>query len=268
MKSTDIKQNIKEAYGSIAKSKKPCGCGCGLGKTDTDTFAKSLGYSDKELSGLPEGANMALSCGNPTAIASLNEGETVLDLGSGGGFDCFIAAKKVGPAGHVIGVDMTPEMIKRAQGNAKKNGIQNVEFKLGDIEALPIEDNSVDVVISNCVINLAADKQKVFSEIKRVLKPGGRVAISDIVVTKELPENVRNDIAAYTGCVAGALTIDEYERLVRDAGFDDVKLTLSDLSHLKGSLSDDPIVKKVSGTVGEDDSIWDYVASAYVTAKA
>jgi len=272
MNTQNIKQNIKETYGNIAKS--GSSCGCGTNAVDADSFAKSLGYTHEELLSIPDGANMALSCGNPTAIANLNVGETVLDLGSGGGFDCFIAAKKVGETGYVIGVDMTPEMIAKATENAKSNGIENVEFRLGDIEHMPVDDSKVDVIISNCVINLASDKRKVFSEALRVLRPGGRISIADIVVIKELPEKVKQSIAAYTGCVAGALPIDEYTQILKDAGFSDVNINIIEQagSTDSGSCdcgstdSADPMAKSIDSTMEDGDSIWNYVASVYVEA--
>jgi SAM-dependent methyltransferase len=185
-------------------------------------IGKKIGYDEADLSAAPEGANLGLGCGNPIALASLKEGETVLDLGSGAGFDCFLAAGRVGPKGKVIGVDMTPEMIERARENARKDGVENVEFRLGDIEHLPVEDGSVDVIISNCVINLAPDKGRVFSEAFRVLKPGGRLMVSDIVLTRPLPDFVKNSVAAYIGCVAGAALKEDYLGAMKQAGFENV----------------------------------------------
>ena len=198
-------------------------CGCGCGGTQ-DTVSKAIGYSDEDLSAVPEGANLGLGCGNPTALASLKEGEVVLDLGSGAGFDCFLAAAKVGKSGKVIGVDMTAEMIEKARGNASKDSYRNVEFRLGEIENLPVADNSVDAVISNCVINLSPDKKRVFEETYRVLKPGGRVMVSDIALLKELPPEIKNSIGAYVGCVAGANTKEEYLATVKAAGFQEVEV--------------------------------------------
>lgn len=269
MKSEKIKKTIKEAYGKIAKddSDSGCGCGCGTG-ADADNFAQSLGYTKKELAAIPDGANLALSCGNPMALAQLKEGETVLDLGSGGGFDCFLAANKVGETGYVIGIDMTPEMIERATENADKNGIKNVEFRLGEIEALPVDDSSIDAILSNCVINLSADKKKVFAEAYRVLKPGGRISISDIVLKKELPDKIKDSITSYIGCVSGAVHIDEYTRLVKDAGFDDVKVTeKAGFSEAEIPESENPIAKEVSCCMDKSDSIRDYIMSVYVEAK-
>jgi arsenite methyltransferase len=214
-----IKEEIRNKYGAIARTGGSC-CGpASCGSSPASDASKKIGYSDDDISAAPEGANLGLGCGNPVAIASLRKGETVLDLGSGGGFDAFLAAKKVGPTGKVIGVDMTPDMIERARANAKRGGYANVEFRLGEIEALPVEDNSVDVIISNCVINLAPDKSKVFAEALRVLKPGGRFMVSDTVMTKPLPEAIQKSVAAYMGCVSGALMKDEYLSRLRAAGF-------------------------------------------------
>jgi ArsR family transcriptional regulator len=216
MKPQDIKKIVKESYGKIAKnSVSGCGCGCSCG---SQSISKSIGYSDEEINATPS-ANLGLGCGNPTAIGKIKEGDIVLDLGSGGGFDAFLAAKKVGTSGKVIGVDMTKEMINKAKENAAKYNYKNVEFKLGDIENLPIENNSIDVVISNCVINLAPDKSKVFSEANRVLKSGGRMYISDIVLLKPLSLKQKNDEELLTGCVGGALLKQAYIELIEKAGF-------------------------------------------------
>ena len=187
--------------------------------------SKDLGYSDEELASAPEGANLGLGCGNPQAIAALHPGETVLDLGSGGGFDCFLAARQVGGSGHVIGVDMTPEMIDRARENAAKDGTKNVEFRLGEIEHLPVADNTVDVIMSNCVINLSPEKPEVFREAFRVLKPGGRLAVTDIIATAPLPEELRNNAKLHTACLAGAAMIDEVTAALIGAGFTAVRIT-------------------------------------------
>jgi SAM-dependent methyltransferase len=183
-----------------------------------------LGYSEQEIQSAPEGSNLGLGCGNPTALASLQEGETVLDLGSGAGFDVFLAARQVGAKGQVIGVDMTPEMIEKATRNAAKGGVSNVDFRLGEIEDLPVPDNSVDAIISNCVINLAPDKRKVFREAFRVLKPGGRLMVSDIVLARELPAFIESSARALTGCIAGALKKEDYLHAIHAAGFEDVQI--------------------------------------------
>jgi arsenite methyltransferase len=223
MKSTSektIKDEIRSNYGNIARfGGSCCGPAASCGCSPASDASKKVGYSDEDLAAAPEGANLGLGCGNPVAIASLRNGETVLDLGSGGGFDAFLAAKKVGRTGRVIGVDMTPEMIERARANAKAGGYTNVEFRLGEIENLPVDDSSVDVIISNCVINLAADKGRVFAEAFRVLKPGGRLMVSDTVMTKPVPEAMKKSVAAYVGCISGALMKEEYLSMLRAAGF-------------------------------------------------
>lgn len=216
MKPGEIKKIVKESYGKIAEA--GCGCSCGCGGMTNEQVAKSMGYSEREIKAAPD-ANLGLSCGNPTALGELIEGMTVLDLGSGAGFDCFLAAKKVGKSGKVIGVDLTEAMIKRANTNAKKYGFSNVEFRLGEIEELPVEDDSVDAIISNCVINLSPDKQKVFGEAYRVLKNGGKMFISDIVLLEELSDVQRKDEELLAGCVGGALLKDKYLKLIKDAGF-------------------------------------------------
>ncbi|MCL5036804.1 MAG: arsenite methyltransferase [Chloroflexi bacterium] len=261
MNKEDARKIVRDAYGGIAKGKEGCGCGCG---PDAAGFAKSIGYSEKELDVIPREANLGLSCGNPTALAGLKEGEVVLDLGSGAGFDCFLAAAKVGPGGRVIGVDMTPEMIEKARNTAKKNGVENVEFRLGEIENLPAADSSVDVVISNCVINLSPDKPGVLREVYRVLKPGGRLAVSDIALLKELPEKILESIVAYVGCISGAVIIDEYEKVVREAGFKNVKIGVKGTSSCVDEDTKDPIARVILDSLEETESLDDYVASVYV----
>lgn len=227
MRKEEIKKVVREGYARIAKREAPC-CAptnsC-CGSTDVaQDISKKIGYTEEELKAVPEGANLGLGCGNPVALASLREGETVLDLGSGAGFDCFLAANKVGKNGRVIGVDMTPEMIEKARNNAKEGNYGNVEFRLGEIENLPAADNSVDVVISNCVINLSPDKRRVFKEAFRVLRPSGRIMVSDIVLLKELPDSIRNSVQAYIGCLSGAMLKDEYIEAIREAGFQQVTI--------------------------------------------
>ena len=204
--------------------------------------SETVGYSKEELDSLPEGANLGLGCGNPLAFSSIREGDTVVDLGSGGGIDCFLAAKQVGDTGNVIGIDMTPEMLERARANAEKGGYTNVEFRLGEIEALPVADATVDLVISNCVINLSPEKDRVFREIFRVLKPGGQFFVSDIVLKKPLPEVVRQSVAAYAGCVAGALLKEDYLQTITDAGFSEPTVLSEDIFPIS-SFSADPTVK-------------------------
>ncbi len=218
MKDGKIKQVVKSAYSKIVKQGGCYNCGCGI-KSDNEQIAKSIGYSEEEISSASE-ANLGLGCGNPIALGKIKEGETVLDLGSGAGFDCFLARKKVGDTGKVIGVDMTEEMIDKARVNAEKYGYKNVEFKLGEIENLPIEDNSVDVAISNCVINLVPNKEKAFKEIYRVLKKGGRMYLSDIVLLENLSEELRNNEELLAGCVGGALLRDDYIDIIKKAGFE------------------------------------------------
>lgn len=227
----EIRQAVRRQYGQVAESE---GCGCGpacCGSTaPADKLSQALGYSVHETAVVPEGANMGLGCGNPQAIANLKPGETVLDLGSGGGFDCFLAARQVGESGRVIGVDMTPEMITKARANAEKGGYRNVEFRLGEIENLPVADASVDAIISNCVINLSPDKPRVFAEAFRALKPGGRLAISDVVAFAELPADIRQDMALFTGCMAGASLISEVEEMLRACGFRHIRVAPKDES--------------------------------------
>ena len=256
------KKIVREAYGKIAQDQEGRGCSsCG---PDTREFAKSIGYSEEELKSIPNEANLALSCGNPTALASLKENEMVLDLGAGAGFDCFLAASKVGINGKVIGVDMTPEMVKKARENAKRNGIRNVEFRLGEIENLPVRDNSIDVVISNCVINLSAEKARVFKEVYRVLKPAGRIAISDIALLKELPKKIQESIEAYVGCVGGAIHIEEYKKIVEASGLKNVKITVKGTSACINTNTKDPIGRSLLDGLEEGDSLEGYVASVYV----
>lgn len=224
--SREIKRIVKEGYTKVAKQGTSCcssvSC-CGSGNQAKD-ISKTVGYSEDEINAVPDGANLGLGCGNPVVIASLKEGDIVLDLGSGAGFDAFLAAKKVGKTGRVIGVDMTQEMLERARANAKKGGFDNVEFRLGEIEKLPIGNNTIDVIISNCVINLSPDKESVFREAFRVLKPGGRLMVSDLVLAKDLPKAIKESVEAYVGCFAGAIKKDEYLKLITRAGFWDVKV--------------------------------------------
>jgi arsenite methyltransferase len=216
--SEQIVEQVQEKYAAVAASK------LSSGHAGVRAVAEAFGYTPEELASIPAEANMGLSCGNPTAFASLRPGEVVVDLGCGGGLDVLLAAGKVGPAGKAIGIDMTPEMIDRARRNAAKQGLRNVEFHLTTIDRLPLEDGSADCIISNCVINLAPDKREVFREMYRVLKPGGRVAVSDIALKKQLPPEVSKNILAYVGCIAGAILIEEYERGLREAGFEAVQI--------------------------------------------
>lgn len=232
VKHDEIRQAVRQQYGRVAASE-GCGCGpacCGETTATAGTLSQALGYSADETAIVPEGSNMGLGCGSPQVIANLKAGETVLDLGSGGGFDCFLAARQVGDSGKVIGVDMTPTMVSKARANAEKGGYRNVEFRLGEIENLPVADGTVDAIISNCVINLSPNKHRVFAESYRVLKPGGRLAISDVVAFAELPEDIRQDTALFTGCMAGASLISEVEEMLRTNGFEQIRIAPRDES--------------------------------------
>ena len=230
MNDQDIKNAVKEGYTRLARNASSC-CGSGCcSSAKPVSISKKIGYTDEQMRSVPEGANLGLGCGNPIALASLKKGETVLDLGSGAGFDCFLASNAVGPQGHVIGVDMTPEMVSKARANALKGQYGNVEFRLGEIEHLPIADAVADVVISNCVINLSPDKPQVFREAFRVLKAGGRLAISDVVATAPLPEDMRNDAALIAGCMGNASLIADLEAMMRAAGFEQIRIQPKDES--------------------------------------
>ncbi len=268
-----IRETVRDGYGKIAKSGSGCGCSstsC-CGSSSAEQVARSVGYSEAELAVLPEGANMGLSCGNPTAVAALKTGEVVLDLGSGGGFDVFIAGPKVGPTGRVIGVDMTPDMLSKArQGIAtynKHTGLDNVEFRLGEIEHLPLADASVDVVISNCVLNLSPDKPQVWREIGRVLKPGGRVAISDLALLKPLPQEIRDMIESLIGCIAGAVLVEETRAMAEAAGLAEIQLKPK--SGYVDALVDwnDPLYRKIIEHLPAGAKAGDYVTSLEVAAK-
>ena len=220
-----IKAAVRETYGRVAAEEQSAGC-CG-GSGCCGPTSEAIGYSDEERGNAPEGADLGLGCGNPQALAELKAGERVLDLGSGAGFDAFLAARQVGETGRVIGVDMTAEMITKARANIAKTDLRNVEFRLGEIEHLPIADASVDVIMSNCVINLSTDKAAVFREAYRVLAPGGRLAIADIVATREIPDDIRNDLRAYAGCVSGAALVEDVEALLRGAGFENIGIEIN-----------------------------------------
>jgi len=234
----EIRQNVRESYSQVAESSNSgdsCGaesscCGVSDDAAINALVSTRLGYSDNDLKNVPEGADMGLGCGNPRAIAGIQSGETILDLGSGGGFDCFLAASETGESGQVIGIDMTPTMISKARNNAVKGKYHHVEFRLGEIEHMPVANDSVDVIISNCVINLSPDKQQVFSEAFRVLKPGGRLAISDVVASTELPDEIRDDLALYSGCMAGASQISELQTILENNGFEQINIAPKDES--------------------------------------
>ncbi|NOY66408.1 MAG: arsenite methyltransferase [Gammaproteobacteria bacterium] len=257
-----IRQNVRESYSEVAEaSNSGDGCGvesscCGVAEDPKINAVNSvrMGYSEEDVSSVPEGADMGLGCGNPRAIASMKTGEVVLDLGSGGGFDAFLAVGEVGKAGRVIGVDMTPVMISKARSNAEKTGHKNVEFRLGEIEYLPVADGEVDVIISNCVINLSPEKHRVFKEAFRVLKSGGRLAISDVVASIELPDEIRNDLELYSGCMAGASTIDLLQQMISEAGFEEINIMPKDNS------------KEFIKDWAPGRGVEDYVMSAYIEA--
>jgi SAM-dependent methyltransferase len=247
MEKEEIGKIVRERYGNIAKQGSSC-CGpakpC-CGSTDlAQNISRNIGYTEEELNAVPEGANLGLGCGNPIALASLKEGEVVLDLGSGAGFDCFLAANQVGSTGKVIGVDMTAEMVEKATGNARNGNFDNVEFRLGEIENLPVGDNQVDIIISNCVINLSPKKKRVFQEAFRVLRPGGRLMVSDIVLLKDLPEEIKNSVAAYVGCIAGATTKEKYLETIQAAGFEETKV-LGEAAFPTDLLANDPVAREV-----------------------
>ncbi len=267
-----VRTQVRESYAKIAKSGDLCCCTGGKKKDfNPAKFAKVIGYGKKELKDLPEGANMGLSCGNPTAVASLKPGEVVLDLGSGGGFDVFIAAEKVGRKGMAIGVDMTPDMLSKARKNAiaftENTGLRNVEFRLGEIEHLPVADNSVDVIISNCVINLSPEKQQVWNEMARVLRKGGRVAVSDLALLKPLPRPVLESINALVGCVAGAVLVKETEKMARKAGLKNIRMILKPDYIESMSEWNDPLYKTVAAALPKGWKLGDYVTSLYVSAE-
>lgn len=287
----DTRDKVREGYAQIARSGQwssvqadtqttgCCGGGAGSGgggccgptTLTPDQVATAIGYARSDLSLLPQGANLGLSCGNPTALAALKPGQVVLDLGSGGGFDCFLAGPKVGPAGRVIGVDMTPDMLSRARANLKayrdRSGLDNVEFRLGEIEHLPVADASVDVVISNCVINLSPDKQQVWCELARVLKPGGKVAVSDLALLKPLPAQVVADVEALVGCVAGAELIDTIRQQAEQAGLIDIELS-SKPEYIEAMTNwQDPLYQKIAQTLPEGEPMSAYVTSLDITAR-
>ncbi|MCB9849718.1 MAG: arsenite methyltransferase [Phycisphaerales bacterium] len=270
----DVRTLVRTGYANIATQGTTLGsggcCGPAMSCCGETRIAESVGYSEAELAQLPDGANMGLSCGNPTVIASLQIGEVVLDLGAGGGFDCFIAGPKVGATGRVIGVDMTPEMLSKARNNIAayrdRTGLDNVEFRLGEIEHLPVADASVDVVISNCVINLSPDKPQVWREIARVLKPGGRVAVSDLALLQPLPEAVRADIAALVGCIAGAELVENTERYARDAGLTDIQLEKRGDYIAAMTSFQDPLYQKIAANLPVGTGPADFITSLSVTA--
>jgi SAM-dependent methyltransferase len=259
-----IRETVRQEYTKIAKGNSGC-----CGASAPDKFVEGIGYTDQDLEVLPEGANMGLSCGNPTAVANLKPGQVVLDLGSGGGFDVFIAANKVGNSGRAIGVDMTAEMVGKARAGipkfTEKTGLSNVEFRLGEIEHLPVADNSVDVVISNCVINLSPDKQQVWHEVARVLKPGGKACISDLALKKPIPESILKSVTALIGCIAGAILLDQTKEMIQKAG-----LKINNITEKPTNIElmldcQDPLYAQVKECLPEGAKIEDYVVSVDIT---
>jgi len=261
-----IKETVRKGYTDIAQGKSSCCCG----SSAPDRLAGAIGYTNEELEVLPDGANMGLSCGNPTTIANLKPGQVVLDLGSGGGLDVFIAARKVGQAGKAIGVDMTPEMLNKARVSSskftEKTGLSNVEFRLGEIEYLPVADSTIDVVISNCVINLSPDKQQVWNEIARVLKSGGKACISDLALKKPLPKNILKSAAALVSCVAGAVLVDETIKMAKQAGLHDIQVDEKAYSIDVMADCNDPLYRQVKESLPEGTKLGDYIISINVSA--
>jgi arsenite methyltransferase len=253
----EIKKVVREKYGAIAKSagKQTSSCcsttSCCQGASTAQNISSKIGYTSEDMGSVPVGSNLGLGCGNPVALASLKEGETVIDLGSGAGFDCFLASAKVGKKGRVIGIDMTSEMLEKARSNTATGGYTNVEFRLGEIEHLPVADATGDIIISNCVINLSTDKPQVFREAFRTLKPGGRLMVSDMVLQEELPAVVRDSMDAYAGCVAGAMIKGDYLKAVEQAGFTDIKI-MDETSFPFDLIISDPIVKEAAATLNLD----------------
>lgn len=286
-----VREKVREGYGEIARSGQwsgvvslpvvnanptqeacaPGGGCCGPATLTADQVAQAIGYGANDLAALPEGANLGLSCGNPTALASLKPGERVLDLGSGGGLDCFLAGRAVGPTGHVIGVDMTPDMIARARKNLatyrEKTKLDNVEFRLGEIEHLPVGDGSIDVLISNCVLNLSPDKHQVWRDIARVLARGGRVAVSDIALFRPLPDALKRDVEALVGCVAGAALVSEIEAAMRAVGLTDIVLRPKPEYVAAMTNSDDPLYVKIRAALPAGTNVGDYVTSLDISAR-
>ena len=259
-----MKNFVKKVYGDIAKKKKSCCCG-----SKNADVSEKVGYTKEDLNSIPDEANMGLGCGNPVALASLKEGEMVVDLGCGGGIDVFLAAKRVGIKGKVIGIDMTEDMLNKARANAKKASLQNVEFKLGEIENIPLDSNIADCIISNCVINLSEDKQKVFNEAFRILKSGGRLMVSDMVLLADLPDAVLKSPELHAGCIAGALHKEDYLNKIKKAGFKEVSVTREDTVSLADYIGTDKVVSDLVENMSalEKDGINKAVASIKVSAK-
>jgi SAM-dependent methyltransferase len=272
MESGEIRKAVRDVYGNIAKTSGSCcfpGASCGCGGASAESVSRGVGYSQEELGNVPEGANLGLGCGNPVALASLVAGETVVDLGSGAGFDAFLAARAVGPKGRVIGVDMTPEMVDKARGNAARGHYPQVEFRLGEIENLPIADGTADVIISNCVINLSPDKERVFREAFRVLKPGGRLMVSDIVLLTPLPEAVKKSVEAYVGCIAGAVSKEDYLAAIGHAGFGELSIageTTFPVAEYLGIPAVEKVAAQADLSAGETKALGSTISSIKVQA--
>ena len=266
-----IRETVRTGYAAIATGQRSCCCASRSGHADPLRLAQAIGYDAASLANLPEGANMGLSCGNPVAIAALQEGQTVLDLGSGGGFDVFQAGERVKASGRVIGVDMTPEMLAKARKNIEhyrqRTGLDNVEFRLGEIEYLPVADKSVDVVLSNCVINLSPDKPQVWREIFRVLKPGGKISVSDLALLQPLPDNIRAMAAALVGCVAGAALVEETRAMLEKTGFQSVVLTPKPDYVRNMQDWNDPLYKQIAETLPKGKEMADYLVSLSIEAR-
>ena len=269
MEQGEIRKAVRDGYGQIAKNSGSCclpRASCCGGVSSVEKISQGIGYSPEEMQAVPEGANLGLGCGNPVALASIKEGETVLDLGSGAGFDAFLAARAVGKSGRVIGVDMTPEMLDKARGNARKGDYGNVEFRLGEIENLPVADRTADVIISNCVINLSPDKERVFREAFRVLKPGGRLMVSDIVLLNRLSAALKESIEAYVGCVAGAEMKEDYLWAIREAGFEDIKV-VGETTFPISDLLDHPAVQERFGQADHLEEQVEEISSSIASIK-
>ncbi|HZF61668.1 MAG TPA: arsenite methyltransferase [Desulfovibrio sp.] len=266
-----VRETVRAGYAAIASGQSACCCGGSCNTHDPARLAQAIGYSAEDLAKLPEGANMGLSCGNPVAIAALREGQTVLDLGSGGGFDAFQAGERVKAGGRVIGVDMTPEMIAKARKNTdfyqQRTGFANVEFRLGEIEHLPVPDACVDVVLSNCVINLSPDKAQVWREVFRVLKPGGKVSVSDLALLKMLPDTVREMAAALVGCVSGAVLVSETRGMLEEAGFSSIELTAKPDYVRNMQNWNDPLYRQIAEALPKGEEMADYIVSLSIEAR-
>jgi arsenite methyltransferase len=269
MEQGEIRKAVRDGYGEIAKNSGSCclpGASCCGGGSPVEKISRGVGYSPEEMQSVPEGANLGLGCGNPVALASLKEGQTVVDLGSGAGFDAFLAARAVGKSGQVIGVDMTPEMVDKARGNARKGDYGNVEFRLGEIENLPVADHIADVIISNCVINLSPDKERVFREAFRILKPGGRLMVSDIVLLSRLSAALKESIEAYVGCVAGAVMKEDYLRAIREAGFEHIQI-IGETTFPISDLLDHPAVQERFGQADHPEEQVAEISSSIASIK-